>query len=83
MESAFSKGCFGNSAMKAEIKWGGMGLPDGAVTPFDTNPERRNPLLKVQRMMLAADGCSATSPPVFTAGLIGVIRVDVSLILLA
>lgn len=51
----------------------GLGLPDGAVTPFDTSLESR----KVWRTLLAAgDAHSATSPPVFTAGLVGLIRLD-------
>lgn len=58
---------------------GGVGLPDAAVTPFDTSLESRNQLPKVQRMLLAADVRGATSPPVFTAGLVGLIRVDVFL----
>lgn len=52
---------------------GGLGLPDSAVTPFDTSLESR----KVWRTLLAADDAhSATSPPVFTAGLVGLIRLD-------
>lgn len=59
---------------------GGRGLPDSAVTPFDTSPESRSHQLpKVWRMLRAADVHSATSPPVFTAGLVGLIRADVFL----
>lgn len=59
---------------------GGRGLPDSAVTPFDTSPESRSHQLpKVRRMLLAADVHGATSPPVFTAGLVGLIRADVFL----
>lgn len=56
-------------------RWvGGEGLPEGVVTPLDSSLESRS---QVWRRMLAADVCGASSPPVFIAGLSGLIRVDV------
>lgn len=52
---------------------GGEGLPEGVVTPLDSSLESRS---QVWRRMLAADVCAATTPPVFIAGLSGLIRVD-------
>lgn len=53
---------------------GGVGLSEGVVTPLDSSLESRS---QVWRRMLAADVCGTTSPPVFTAGLSGLIRVDI------
>lgn len=56
-------------------RWGaGVGLPEGVVTLLDSSLESRS---QVWRRMLAADACGTTSPPVFIAGLSGLIRVYV------